>query len=161
MRIILNKKGELLKEVDAETLRGADLRYANLSYADLRYADLRYANLSYADLRYADLRYANLSYADLRYANLSYADLSYADLSYANLSYADIIVITWAPWTTYITKGHIRIGCQSHTLTEWRDFSDDQISEMDSRALDFWKLNKEFIINLCERFVEADKSETN
>jgi len=156
MRIILNKKGELLKEVDAETLRGADLRGADLRCADLRGADLRCA-----DLRYADLRYANLSYADLRYANLSYADLRGANLRYANLRGANIIVITWAPWTTYITKGHIRIGCQSHTLTEWRDFSDDQISEMDSRALDFWKLNKEFIINLCERFVEADKSETN
>jgi Pentapeptide repeats (8 copies) len=81
-------------------LRSANLRYADLSYADLSsanlsYADLRSANLSSADLRYADLRYANLSsanlrYADLRYADLRSADLSYADLSSANLSYADL-----------------------------------------------------------------------
>ena len=81
-------------------LRSANLSSANISYADLRYANLRYANLSYADPRYAnlssaDLSYANLRYADLRYADLGSADLSYADLSsanlrYANLSYADL-----------------------------------------------------------------------
>ena len=52
----------------------ADLRYANLSNADLRYADLRYANLSNADLSNADLRYANLSNADLSNADLSNVD---------------------------------------------------------------------------------------
>lgn len=49
----------------------ADLRWANLSGADLSGADLRGANL-----READLSGANLSGADLRWANLSGADLS-------------------------------------------------------------------------------------
>ena len=71
-------------------LRYADLRSANLRCADLRYADLRSANLRSANLRYADLRCADLRYADLRSANLRYADLRYADLSYANLRYADL-----------------------------------------------------------------------
>ena len=74
------------------------------------------------------------------------------NLSGADLSCADLIIITWSHWTTYITKGHIRIGCQSHTLEKWRNFSDDEISEMDPRAFDFCKQNKELIINLCERF---------
>ena len=85
-------------------------------------------------------------------ADLSDADLRGADLSDANLRGADLIIITWSYWTTYITKGHIRIGCRFHTLAEWREFSDDEISAMDSRALDFWKMNKELIIGLCERF---------
>jgi len=55
-------------------------------------ADLRRADLSYADLSGADLRRANLSYADLSYANLSGANLSYANLSYANLSGAEGIL---------------------------------------------------------------------
>jgi len=67
-----------------------DLRYANLSNANLSNADLRYANLSNADLRNADLSYANLSNADLRNADLSYANLSNADLSNADLSNADL-----------------------------------------------------------------------
>jgi uncharacterized protein YjbI with pentapeptide repeats len=85
-------------DLSSADLRYADLRYANLSSADLRYANLRYANLSSADLRYADLssadlRYADLSSADLRYANLRYANLSSADLRYANLRYADLTPI--------------------------------------------------------------------
>ena len=71
-------------------LRGANLRYADLSNADLRGADLRGANLRYADLRYADLRYADLSNADLRGANLRYADLRGADLRYADLRGANL-----------------------------------------------------------------------
>ena len=68
----------------------ADLRYTDLSGADLTDVDLRYANLRGTDLRYANLRYANLSDADLRYANLRYADLWNANLRYVNLSDADL-----------------------------------------------------------------------
>ena len=71
-------------------LRGADLRGANLRGADLSEADLRGANLSWADLREADLRRAGLSEADLRGANLRGADLSEADLRRADLSGADL-----------------------------------------------------------------------
>ena len=57
---IKNFKGEILKCVDAESLReaslsGADLRGANLSWANLSGANLRGASLSWADLRGADL----------------------------------------------------------------------------------------------------------
>ena len=94
-------------------------------------------------------------------ADLSDADLRGADLSDANLRGADLIIITWSYWTTYITKGHIRSGCRFHTLAEWREFSDDEISAMDSRALDFWKMNKELIIGLCERFEVKNTGDEN
>ena len=68
----------------------ANLRDANLRDADLSYADLRDANLRDADLSYADLRDANLSDADLSYADLSYADLRDANLRHANLRDANL-----------------------------------------------------------------------
>ena len=163
---ILNRSGELLAQYGAENirdanLRGADLRGAYLSDADLRGAYLRGANLSGAYLTGAylrgayltgvDLRDANLSDADLGGANLSGANLSGADLSGANLSGANLIIITWMYWTVCVTTGHIRIGCKSYTLKEWKNFTDDRISRMDSRALGFWRENKELIIGLCER----------
>lgn len=61
----------------------ADLRYADLSNADLRYANLRSADLSSADLRSADLSNADLSNANLRFADLRYADLSNANLDFS------------------------------------------------------------------------------
>ena len=52
---------------------------------DLSNADLREANLKGANLRFADLSGANLRHANLQDANLSFADLSGTDLSRANL----------------------------------------------------------------------------
>ena len=66
-------------------LRDADLSYADLSYADLHDADLSYADLHDADLSSADLRDANLRGANLRDADLRDANLRSADLRYANL----------------------------------------------------------------------------
>ena len=87
-------KENFVFDSDAD-LRAADLRYANLSDADLSYTNLRDANLRYADLRYAnlsdaDLSDTNLSYANLRYANLRNANLRNANLSDTNLSYANL-----------------------------------------------------------------------
>ena len=120
-------------------LRGADLRDANLRGADLRGANLYGANLYGADLRGADLRGADLYGADLRGADLCGADLRGA-----------AIVIYGMTWTIQIAKNHIRIGCQSHSLEKWINFTDDEINSMHSDALNFWKENKEFIINKCK-----------
>ena len=73
----------------------ADLRWANLSVADLNRADLSEANLSGAnlsgaDLSGADLIGANLSGAKLRETDLSRADMSGAKLRWADLSGADM-----------------------------------------------------------------------
>ena len=73
IREILSKHQKWLNdEADGEraNLRAADLSWANLSEANLRGADLSEANLSRADLRNADL-----CSADLRDANLRNADL--------------------------------------------------------------------------------------
>ena len=71
-------------------LRGADLSYANLHGADLSYANLHGADLSYANLHGADLSYACLHGADLRGADLHGANLRGADLHGANLCDANL-----------------------------------------------------------------------
>lgn len=114
-----------------------------------------------ADLRGADLRRADLRRADLSGADLSGADLRRADLRGADLRRADLIIIAWPHWTTYITPGHIRTGCQSNSIDEWKNFNDNQIANMDPKALDFWKQNKELIIGLCERFEDKNVGESN
>jgi hypothetical protein len=75
-------------------LRGADLRWANLSGANLSGADLRWANLSGANLSGANLSGANLSGANLSGANLRWANLSGANLRWANLRGANLIGAT-------------------------------------------------------------------
>jgi len=126
------------------TCMRAVLEEINLTYIDMSVANLRGADLSGADLRYVDLSGANLSGADLRYVDLSGADLRYVDLSGAAM------VIYGMKWAVQITKNHITIGCQSHSLDAWINFNDKEISSMHSNALEFWKENKEFIINRCK-----------
>jgi len=139
-------------------LRYADLHFADLSSANLRSADLSFADLSTTNLSFADLSSANLSFADLSSANLSFADLRYAnlssaDLSSANLSSADLRILQTNIWTVYIQKENIRIGCKNYAVDEWVDFSDEDISLMDTKALDWWRGWKPIIMGIHEVLV--------
>ena len=146
-------------------LRGADLRGAYLSGADLSSAYLRGADLRGADLRGADLssaylRGADLSGADLRGADLRGADLSGARLSGADLSGADLWDVTGNKkeiftfqtnkYTVVICQDRIQIGCKNFSQSEWFNFSDDEITEMDSEALDWWCTHKQHVKTWCE-----------
>jgi serine/threonine-protein kinase len=85
------QSGEVLLEVPASTLAGADLTAAQLAGADLQGMDLAKVSLAYANLRDADLRRANLAGARLagcvlNDANLEEAVLARADLTEASLA---------------------------------------------------------------------------
>lgn len=101
-------------------LRGADLSWANLQDADLRAVDLRGANLRWAildeahlrNLPEADLQGASLVRADLRGANLRKANLTQADLTLAYLHKADL-------WQATLTHARLRLAdLQSADLRE-------------------------------------------
>lgn len=94
-----------------------------------------------ADLRYADLRSADLRSADLRGAELNNCVGNNKEIK--NIMLGTYIV-------TY-TKDIICIGCKTHTLEEWEAFTDEQINEMDSDALEWWKLNKHIVLELARR----------
>ena len=129
---IKNFAGEVLHEIESESLSAANLRGANLRRADLRgadlgEADLRGANLSEADLvganlREANLVEANLVEADLRGADLRRADLREAELRGANLSGANLRGAD-LPALKQIEKAGIRAAicekvCESHDTLE-------------------------------------------
>jgi len=84
--IILESEKTTWKEaVEEAKANGISMRGANLRVANLYGADLRGANLYGADLREAGLRGANLCDADLYGADLYGADLYVADLHGAEL----------------------------------------------------------------------------
>ena len=123
---------------------------ANLIGADLSGADLRGANLSGADLWDA-----NLSGADLRGADLSGADLRGADLRGADLwdvtgNKKEIFTFQTNRYTVVIYRDRIQIGCKNFSQLEWFNFSDDEISEMDSGALHWWCTHKQHVKTWCE-----------
>ena len=115
--------GNVLKEVDAADLRGANLRATNLRAADLCGADL--------------------GYADLLGANLGYADLCGEKLK------SIPVFIYGLKWFVTVTNEFLTIGCQRHTHAEWEAFSDEQISDMDEGALNFWQMWKPSLLSVC------------
>ena len=150
------KEGANLTGAD---LSGADLSGADLSGANLSGANLSGANLSGADFSGADLTNANLSNADLSGAKLTGAKLTGAKLSGAKLTgaklYGDIIndsdkVILTLRWIVIVSSVTMRIGCQKRAHEEWRNFTDEQISEMEWGALTFWRENKETLLSACD-----------
>lgn len=48
-----------------------------------------------------------------------------------------------------VTDKHIKIGCQQHLKSEWKDFEDRKIIEMDGKkALEFWRMFKPVLESL-------------
>ncbi len=182
--VVIEKHEKWLRDGYGEraNLRGANLSYADLSCANLRvanlsYADLRGANLSGANLSGANLSYADLSCANLRGANLRVANLSYADLSCANLRGADLNWINWRDVVgltviavqinttrknnqiTYIKELEIwTTGCFQGTLEELKDSI-----EQTHASNDFLKRRYYRAINyiLTEADFEEDLEEEN
>ena len=106
-----------------------------------------------ADLWGANLQDANLQDANLRGANLRGANLWGADLHGANLWGAKNapMIITGLLWTVYIdSTGMMRIGCQNHSVEDWKNFTDEKISAMDSKALTFWNQYKSMLLSACD-----------
>lgn len=96
------------------------------------------------DLRGADLHGANLRYANLRGANLYGADLYHEKLAISPLFVNGLI------WNITITESYLTIGCQHHEHSSWSKFTDIEIEQMESRALEFWKQNKSWLLSACK-----------
>ncbi|MDC4435626.1 pentapeptide repeat-containing protein [Acinetobacter baumannii] len=156
-------------DLSGADLYGADLYGANLYGADLRGANLRGADLYGANLRGANLYGADLSGADLSGADLYGANLYGADLRGANLRGADLYGAKAAPlivyglrWDVIISGlGKMRIGCQEHTVEDWKSFNDARITRMDSEALEFWNQHKSMLLNMCDSYVHPVQEESS
>ena len=145
--------------LDGADLRGADLDGANLRGANLDGANLRGANLDDADLRgayldCADLYGAYLDGANLRGADLDGADLDGADLDGEKITKSPLSIVGLRYWCI-ISDGFMRLGCKRFSHSEWESFDDEQISEMDIRALEFWNQWKTPLLQMCK--AHADK----
>ncbi len=168
---ITNLQGADLRGAD---LRGADLRGANLEKADLQGANLRGAdlqnanlekvNLINAEIRWTDLRRADLRGANLRDANLQKANLQGANFQGANLKGVkinniigngrEVKSLTIYPYLIVWTQADLAIGCIQHTIDEWKSFSDEEIQNMDKKALTWWTKHKRILFKLIENVKE-------
>jgi hypothetical protein len=59
--------------------------------------------------------------------------------------------ITGLLWTITYNSTDITIGCQKHTIEKWENFTDEEISKMEPRALNFWNKYKTIILSLVKQ----------
>jgi len=141
---------------DLEIGPGVDLSYADLGFAVLTATNLKNANLKGVDLIGSDLENANLSGANLTSADLKNANLKGTDLTGTNITDIWMIYcigdgeiiknIPYLRWKIVYTKDVMAIGCEQHTIDQWKRFTDDEIDNMSERALKFWKKHKSQIL---------------
>ena len=62
---------------------------------------------------------------------------------------APIFIFNIGKWSASITSKMMAIGCQHHSHEDWRNFTDDQISDMAYGAMEFWQKNKDFLLMIC------------
>ena len=84
-------------------------------------------------------------------ANLWTANLSGASLRSTIGNQGQIITIQTDVWQIVYTSDVMQICCQRHSINDWLVFSDDHISKMDSKALEFWKKWKPILVLILER----------
>ena len=101
-----------------------------------------------ADLRGANLYGANLRGADLYGANLYGADLYGADLEGEKITKSPLSVVGLRYWCL-ISDGYMRLGCKRFKHAEWVNFTDEEISDMDEYALEFWSQWKAPLLAMC------------
>ena len=53
-------------------------------------------------------------------------------------------------------KRIMAIGCQQHTIDEWKQFTDEKIAEMDKKSLEWWNKWKDFIFKAIELSVGSN-----
>ena len=95
-------------------------------------------------------RDAYLEGADLRGADLEGANLEGADYNGEKLE-KEPIQILGLKYFVLITKEQIKIGCELHKATEWKDFDDKRIIGMDGKkGLEWWKEHKDLILKVHE-----------
>ena len=61
------------------------------------------------------------------------------------------ICVTGLTYPVTVTDHHMMIGCEFHLISEWREFDDRRIAEMDGLpAARFWRTHKATLLAICD-----------
>ena len=136
-------------------LSNTDLTFSTLTYLTAKGSNFSSSNLAYADLRGSNFTDANFTNANLRHSDLRFSGFAEADLTGAHLNYAignasTIISMQCGEFHVVYTFDMMFIDCQSHSIKNWFDFTDDEITTMHKRALPWWKVWKPILTQILQ-----------
>lgn len=116
-------------------LNGAKFEYCILKFCSFNKASLENSSLIYSDLRGTSLKDVDLDTVNFRCVVGNSKEIKSLQIHNYQISYS---------------KNILNIGCESHPIQDWIDFSDRQINRMDAHALTFWKQYKDIILTLVQ-----------
>ena len=116
----------------------ASLKGANLDGANLEYSSLDYSSLKGANLDGASLKGVNLDGASLKGVNLDGANLDGVSIKNCIGNGKEIRSMQVDKYKIAYTKTDLAIGCEQHLIGDWKKFTEEAISAMDSGAWDWW-----------------------
>jgi hypothetical protein len=124
--------------------------------ADLRGSDLSDRDLRDRDLSDKDLRGSDLSGSILIHSNLRRSNLDGVRLWDTIGNMREINSLQIERYQIAYTYDRLQIGCENHSIDEWRQFSDEEIAGMDTGALEWWRKWRDIIFQIIE-MSPADK----
>ena len=149
-KLWLNDDGGERANLRGSDLSGSDLSGSDLSGSDLSGSNLSYSDLSGSDLRGSDLSGSNLSYSDLRGSDLRGSDLSNIRIESVIGNRSEIKSLQIDTYHISYTDKVMQIGCEIRDIKDWWEFDDETINEMETGALDWWKVWKPIIKNIIK-----------
>ena len=69
----------------------------------------------------------------------------------AEVSKLCLVNIIGLNWNITISDYHIQIGCELHTIEQWEKFTDEEILDMDSNSLNWWKDHRAIILKIAKQ----------
>ena len=99
--------------------------------------------------------------ANLRGANLRGANLEGANLWGTRGNGEEIKSLQIGTYDIVYTSKVLKIGCKQHTFEEWYNFSDEEIDDLDMKALSWWRIWKEPLFNIFKLGGEYEPTATD
>ena len=136
-----------------------NFNFSNFYDANCQYAQFTGASLVQASFDKADLLATNFFNATISCADFQQADIRYAIFWGTNIMTAlfpfKVMFLYHYNWPIFICADTIRIGCQCHTIKQWKDFNAEQIENMGDEALSFWRWHKYEILEIACAFYHS------
>ena len=144
--------------------RGSDFRGSNFRYSN--FSDSDFSNSDFSDSNFSDSDFSNSDFSDSNFSDSDFSDSEFSDSEFSDSNFRgskhQYKIGNMREWhsmqlDTYMivfNKHILAIGCKQFKIKEWESFTDEEITDMDSGALEWWKKWKDFIfkaIELCEK----------
>lgn len=126
----------------------AKLKNATMRHCTMIDTILRAVDLADADLHGSTLVGVDFSHSNLRDVWLESATMLNCELREVIGNGVEIKTFQTESYMVNFTKHDIQIGCKRFTVEEWTNFTDHEISQLDTGALDWWKQWKDVVLSI-------------